>query len=86
MSQLPRAIESEETAVELLDAIARLTREELPFVSSVAQLALQATSDAERHLAVASLYRLGLEHEQPYVSDLADELLCWLERRTRTID
>jgi hypothetical protein len=80
MGQLPNAITTDETAREMLDAIVRFTREELPFVSQVAQLALQASTTRERERALVSLYRLGLEHGQPYVSDLADELLCWIER------
>ncbi len=80
MTPLPHAITSLDAVHDMLDAIIRFTSEDMPFVAQVAQLARQASTHAEREHAIVSLYRLGLEHHQAYVSDLADELLLWLER------
>lgn len=77
---LPHAVTTAADAEEMLASIARFTRTETPFVAQVAQLVLQATTLDEREAALIGLYRLGLEQQQPYVSDLADEMLCWIER------
>ncbi|MCW2921116.1 MAG: hypothetical protein JWL76_990 [Thermoleophilia bacterium] len=80
MMPLPRAVTTAIEADAMLASIVRFTRAEMPFVSQVAQRALKARSLEERERAFVSLYELVLEHEQPYVSDLANELLCWIER------
>jgi hypothetical protein len=80
MMPLPEAVTTAIDADEMLASIVRFTQTEMPFVAQVAQLALQARSMDEREHALVGLYRLGLEHEQPYVSDLTNELLCWIER------
>lgn len=72
----------DELMLDLLRTVVELTAQERPFLASVAQIALDSDSDIERHAALASLYRLALEHEQPYVTDLADDLLSWIELRT----
>lgn len=81
MMPLPHAVTTDAEVDEMLEAIVRLTQIDLPFLAQVAQIALQARSMDEREQALVSLYRLGLEQQQPYVADLTDELLCWIEEQ-----
>jgi hypothetical protein len=76
---LPHAVTTGAEADEMLASIVGFTQRDLPFLAQVAQFALQARSMDEREQALVSLYRLGLEQRQPYVADLANELLCWVE-------
>ncbi len=80
---LPHAVTTAVDAEAMLDSIVGFTQEDLPFVAQVAQFAREAGTLDERERALVSLYRLGLEHQQPYVTDLTDELLCWVEREIR---
>lgn len=77
---LPPAVASTVDAEAMLGSIIRFTTSELPYLAQVAQFALDAATHDERERALVSLYRLGLEHHQPYVTDLTNELLCWIER------
>ena len=76
---LPPVVATAVDADAMLGSIIRFTTSELPFVAQVAQFALDAATLDERERALVSLYRLGLEHHQPYVTDLTNELLCWIE-------
>lgn len=80
---LPLAVTNALDVDEMLETIAHFTHAELPFVAQVAQLARDASSLDDRERALVSLYRLALEHEYPYVADLANDLLCWIERERR---
>ncbi len=80
MMPLPQAVTTAHEADAMLASIVRFTQAEMPFVAQVAQLALQTATLDDRERALVSLYQLGLEQQQPYVSELANELLCWIER------
>jgi hypothetical protein len=84
MMPLPQAVTTLTDADAMLDSIVRFTQADLPFVAQVAQFAREAGTLVERERALVSLYRLGLEHQAPYVTDLTDELLCWIERAIQT--
>lgn len=77
---LPYAVTTAVDADAMLDSIVRFTQAELPFVAQVAQFTRETRTLDARERALVSLYRLSLEHHLSYVSDLTDELLCWIER------
>ena len=80
MAQLPYEVTTSDHAREVLQMIVELTESDAPALARVARATLESDAIDTCISSIALLYRLGLEQGQPYVADLADELLGWLER------
>lgn len=73
----PLAITIDATLAQVIE----LVREHAPFAAPVAQLARQATSLQELERYLSALYRVSIERECPYVSELVDGLLVEVEQQ-----
>jgi hypothetical protein len=80
MLDLPQSISSMDDARDALSGLAEMLElEGQAFGASIAQVARQADSLAELERVVTSLYQIALEHSLPFVADVADAILQWVE-------
>lgn len=66
-------------AADTLQRILAVAERELPFAAQIVQLALQSSTLDELERYMTSVYRLALEHGDPLLPDLVDELLRSIE-------
>lgn len=80
MIDLPLVVLNAGDARRTIDAITDLTCEELPFAASITQLARQSHDFGELERTLADLYVVALEARHPFLPDLVDMMLRWIER------
>jgi hypothetical protein len=74
-SQLPKVADARLA----MQAVIDLAQDELPFAAQVAKLAMDAATLTEAAYCLVSVYRIALEHGHPFLPDLVDGLLRWIE-------
>jgi ABC-type transporter Mla subunit MlaD len=80
MLDLPQSISSIDDARDALLALSGMFEQEgHAFGASISQVARQADSLAELEQVVTSLYQIALEQSLPFVADIADAILQWVE-------
>ncbi len=75
----PRIVRSARDARDTLRAARDVVDESSSFAAQVCQLALQCETIDQLARIVESLYRIGLDLQDPFLPDLADAVLCWIE-------
>ncbi|MCW2927656.1 MAG: hypothetical protein JWM86_1624 [Thermoleophilia bacterium] len=73
-------------AIEALAAIIEQARHDAPYLAQVARTALDAIGVVEFAAVLVSVYRIALEEGHPFIPDLTDGLLRWLERHAPTLE
>lgn len=77
---LPARIAGCSTISAAFDAMRLLAEADLPFVERVVQLASQSAELDDFEQAMASVYRIALDEQHPFLPDLADFVLQWAEQ------
>ena len=79
MIDIPQVVTNARDARDALRAARTLVADQDAFLAQVVQLALQSETLELLEQTVTSLYRLALEQHDPFLPDVADAVLCWIE-------